>query len=217
MRIQRSSVIGRLGWTPGRLAVGLLATTVTASVGCSQPRSYLDTTVMQQQTRDAERFWGPDGLVGQAPLAYQVPDAVGTQTPALLAQNGAYAGQELFPVTYRSVRLPRSQPAPAGGSDIAVVAAQPSPNRLPEPVQTVAYEPAVAAPANENESTSAAKRITHVTGRPRDDGLMMTSLEQSESLRPLPPDSSEPTPSPRTEANSVAEPDELPPLPPGSE
>ena len=218
MQNQRLNVIGRLGRLPGRLAVGLLVMTVTACVGCSQPRSFLDTTVMQQQMRDAQQFWGPDGRVGQAPLAHRVPEAASAQPVALLARNDADSGLSLFPATYRAVTLPRSQSVAENRANIAVAASPPSPSRMmPDPVMTVSYEPPVAAPAPANALMPRAEKTIYVASRPRDDGLMMTALEESESLPPLPPESSGPAPSPRTEASADAPSNDLPPLPPGSE
>ncbi|MDR3638087.1 MAG: hypothetical protein P4L84_30055 [Isosphaeraceae bacterium] len=219
MQTERADVLRRSQGAQRGLVLGLLAVAVSACTGCGQPRSFLDTTVMLQQSRDADFFWGPDGLAGQAPLASRTPDPAQSQAAgasAMLAQAHSAGGRfDLFPATYRSARLPRSTaPVPDGR---AIVLAPPSPPRTePRPAALVsaAYETArIEAP---KVSETAEKTVKYVTGRPRDDGLMLTSLDESESLPPL-PETNGPQSQPGLQNGSPQDSDALPPLPPGME
>jgi len=211
----RSDVVGCLRQARGGLAFGLLAAAASACVGCGQPRSFLDNSLSMQQSREAERYWGRDGLAGHAPLAYRVPGDPASESRKagdLVAQmNASHGGSELFPATYRTVPMPHGKPGLATARDATLVAAQPTRDAAPpaaqpavEPVrpQTLVSAPPSLPVETPKPAEKPTQPATHVTARPRDEGLMMTSLAESESLPPLP---AEPT---------AAQPsDPLPPLP----
>jgi hypothetical protein len=245
--------------------LAVVAVAAGACAGCGQPRSFLDTTVMLQQSRDADVFWGPDGLAGHAPLAQRTtggaPAPAQSAAPFLAQAGGNGASVDLFPATYRAVRLPRPG-APALDPSTLAVAASPargdSPSRgAASPVleaprgQAPAAPPTAMADAGARPRAGAAsaaaaevseelpplpesgpetvaaavsappvsatrpveKTVMHVTGRPRDDGVMLTSLEEADALPPLPEAAGDQA---KPAAADARDADSLPPLPPGA-
>ena len=250
MQTLRSDVFGRLPRPRAAVALGLLTAAAGACTGCSQPRSFLDNSVMLDRTREADRFWGPDGLAGRAPLAYRSPETpspVRAAAPLVAQVDAVPSSMDLFPASYRSAPMPRSNapgvdsralsivaaPASVAPTPKVITAANDLPPQLPARVATppariaapparvaapparVAQAPARVAEAPARVAEAPAPTVSYVTGRPRDDGLMLTSLEDEDALPPL-PSASDQQPQTYAAPASTADADELPPLPPGA-